>query len=362
MKDTEININGKRVAEYDLIPPVPVNSDNIDEQLNEPLNELYNVSEKLNKALNFMDVEFKSGDIAYLANGIVKEGTYGVKYIDSISGGFQRTLLEYIDNAASPKKVSYSIEVIVNKVQLDATFTYKNKQSFIVEVTDFGNFTVYSDQVSLTDTRFKDGDKITIKLTYSSDCKIPVLTDGDVNKTYLTGSYDLNKVKSIKGDTYKALIPEIKLVTDTWVSKYIRWTFDCFSECHIVTPEASLIEGQSNIRLPLDKYRYLYNDTDYLSNRRVINRLGVLPDGFNIIYRAYDDGVPDINSNEIIEFTWGEIPGTFKIESRTGSVSPEHTLVKNFDKFEPNTKYVIWIRSCIVFAFKAEPDGDLSIS
>lgn len=366
MKDTEISINGKPVAGYDLIPPVPVNSDNIDKVLYEPLNELYGVTddinEKLSKMLNFMDVEIESGTIAYLANGIVKEGNYGVKTLDSISGGFRRILLEYVDNTHLGKKVSYSLEVVVNGVRLDASFTYKNKQAFTVDVTDCGRFNVTPGVFGLTNTKFKNGDKISIKVTYQSDCKIPVLLDSDINDEYLTGFNDLNKVKSIKGDISFAVIPEIKLVTDSWVSKYVQYISGVCSTYYIVTPETSLIEGQSGIRLPLRKLQYRYNDTDTTYARCVINRLGILPDNFIIHYEGMIDGRPDSSSNEIIEFTWGEVPGTFIVESNRGNASQVHTLVKNFDKFEPNTKYVIWIRSCIVFAFKAEPDGNLSIS
>ena len=33
---------------------------------------------------------------------------------------------------------------------------------------------------------------------------------------------------------------------------------------------------------------------------------------------------------------------------------PDPIAIKNFDTFEANTTYLIWVRSSIVFAFKAE--------
>ena len=365
MKDTEISINGKRVAEYDLVPPVPVNSDNIDKVLYEPLNELYGVtddiSEKLSKMLNFMDVEIKSGTIAYRANGIVKEGNYGVKMLDSISGGFQRILLEYTSTVYS-EKAKYLLEVTVNGSPVSTTFVYKNKQSFIVKENDGRTFEVRPNGVDLTNASFSHGDKMTITLIYQSDCKVPVLLENDISGNDLGILNPIDDIKLIKGNNLSRLrIPEMKLVTDTWVSKYVKFCLDVHSYIDIVTPEASELEG-SGIRLPLRKLQYRYNDTDTTYVRCVINRLGILPDNFIIHYEGMIDGSPDGSSNEIIEFTWGEVPGTFIVESNRGNASQVHTLVKNFDKFEPNTKYVIWIRSCIVFAFKAEPNGDLSIS
>lgn len=363
MKDTEISINGKPVAGYDLIPPVPVNSDNIDKVLYEPLDELYGVTddinEKLSKMLNFMDVEIKSGTIAYQANGIVKEGNYGMKMLDSISGGFQRILLEYTSTVYF-EKAKYLLEVTVNGSPVSTTFVYKNKQSFIVKENDGRTFEVRLNGVDLTNTSFSHGDKMSITLIYQSDCKVPVLLENDISGSVPNSIYD---IKLIKGHNLisQLRIPEMKLVTDTWVSKYVKFCLDVHSYIDIVTPEASELEG-SGIRLPLRKLQYRYNDTDTTYVRCVINRLGTLPDNFIIHYEGMIDASPDGSSNEIIEFAWGKVPGTFIVESRKGNASQVHTLVKNFDKFEPNTKYVIWIRSCIVFAFKAEPDGDLSIS
>ena len=365
MKDTEISINGNRVAEYDMIPPVPVNSDNIDEVLYKPLDKLYGVTDdinkKLSKMLNFMDVEIKSGTIAYRANGIVKEGNYGVKTLDSISGGFQRILLEYTSTVYS-EKAKYLLEVTVNGSPVSTTFVYKNKQSFIVKENDGRAFTVGPNSIHLTNTSFSHGDKMTITLIYQSDCKVPILLENDISGNNLGTLNPIDDIKLIKGNNLSGLrIPEMKLTTDTWVSKYVKFCLETHSDINIVTPEASELEG-SGISLPLRKLQYRYNDTDTAYVRSVINRLGTLPDNFIIRYEAMIDGRPDLTSNEIIEFTWGEVPGTFIVESNRGNASQVHTLVKNFDKFEPNTKYVIWIRSCIVFAFKAEPDGNLTIS
>lgn len=365
MIDTKIKVGGKTVAEYDIIPPVPVNSDNIGEIIDEPIDDLYDRTNELDgaldKAISFMNAEIKSGTIAYQANGIVKEGSYGVKMLDSISGGFQRILLEYTSTVYS-EKAKYLLEVTVNGFPVSTTFVYKNKQSFIVKENDGRDFTVEPNSVCLTNTSFSHGDKMTITLIYQSDCKVPVLLENDISGNDLGLLNPIDDIKLIKGNNLASLrIPEMKLVTDTWVSKYVKFCLDVHSYIDIVTPEASELEG-SGIRLPLRKLQYRYNDTDTTYVRCVINRLGTLPDNFVIHYEGMIDASPDGSSNEIIEFTWGEVPGTFIVESNRGNPSQVHTLVKNFDKFEPNTKYVIWIRSCIVFAFKAEPDGDLSIS
>lgn len=365
MIDTKIKVGGKTVAEYDIIPPVPVNSDNIGEIIDEPIDDLYDRTNELDgaldKAISFMNAEIKNGTIAYSVTGVVKEGSYSRKYLEIISGGFRKILLEYTSTVYS-EEVKYSLKVTVNGSPVSTTFVYKNKQSFIVKENDGRTFTVGPNSINLNNSSFSAGDKMTITLIYQSDCKVPVLLENDISGNDLGKLNPIDDIKLIKGNDLSSLrIPEMKLVTDTWVSKYVKFCLDVHSYIDIVTPEASELEG-SGITLPLRKLQYRYNDTDTTYVRCVINRLGILPDNFIIRYEGVIYGSPDGSSNEIIEFTWGEVPGTFIVETNRGNTSQVHTLVKNFDKFEPNTKYVIWIRSCIVFAFKAEPNGDLSIS
>ena len=284
----------------------------------------------IKEAINFpMNLKVYEGTKALEVDGYLKSAAHGLLIIDKLP-----TFHCYLSESAT-----YSLFVKINDKEISSSITEVSNNHLKITTDGYGELFFYagSSQVGVN-SPISDGSKLYVSLVYEQDYSgATLLTDDDITD----GGTDYDDIEN-------------KLTTDKNVSLYLwnilpnlKYTF---------IKDISIDDGSTSIKInPSDIGNIALSDTKTIKSRTLF-KLGVLPNNFSVRFQACGNtsAIPLENIDDMVLFTWGKIPGTFKIVTYSDYVSKAHTLIKNFDTFEANTTYLIWIRSSIVFAFKAE--------
>ena len=287
-------------------------------------------TKSIKEAINFpMNLKVYAGTKALEVDGYLKSGNYGSQLIDKLP-----TFHCYLSKSAT-----YSLLVKINDVEISSSITEVSNNHLEITTDGYGalSFTAGSSSVG-SNSSISNGSKLYVSLVYAQDYSgATLLTDDDITD----GGTDYDDIKN-------------KITTDKNVSLYLwnilpnlKYTF---------IKDIAIDAGSTGINIyTSDIYDIPLSDTKTIKSRTLF-KLGVLPNNFSVRFNACGNtsAIPLEDIDDMVLFTWGEIPGTFRIETSKGYVSKAHTLIKNFDTFEANTTYLIWIRSSIVFAFKAD--------
>ena len=284
----------------------------------------------IKEAINFpMNLKVYAGTKALEVDGYLKSGNYGSQIID------KRPIFHcYLSESAT-----YSLLVKINDEEISSSITEVSNDHLKITTDGYGelSFTAGSSSVGF-DSSISNGSRLYVSLVYAQDYSgATLLTDGDITD----GGTNYNNIEN-------------KLTTDKKVSLYLSKILPNLKFTFI--KDIAIDAGSTYINIkPSDIYDIQLNDTSTIKSRTLF-KLGVLPNNFSVLFESCGEtsAIPLKNIDDMVLFTWGEIPGTFKIITYSNYVSKAHTLIKNFDTFEANTTYLIWIRSSIVFAFKAE--------
>lgn len=298
-------------------------------------------TETVKEAINFpQSAKVKAGTVVLRDSFKVVSGSYGANHADHAL---------YFGCYVSPGG-SYDISLTVNGKSESATFSYIAYNSFSLLTNGKGTltFTDGSTHLGFYLDHVVDSE-ISVEVKYAADY---------TGETFLTNTnikgYD--DVSSIGNDKSNVLSID-------GLGRYIQYACGINGDiARITAADLGLTSDKTGFIIhPLD------TSTSTIANGRTvpnhkIYELGTLPDGFSLRYNScLYSTTPYTQINDIIVFTWGETPGTFSIETHNGYTSKAHTLVKTFDAFKPNTTYVVWVRSSVVFAFEAQT-GELIIS
>ena len=287
-------------------------------------------TKSIKEAINFpMNLKVYAGTKALEVEGNLKHGPYGSLNIDTLP----------VFHCYLSKSATYSLLVKINDEEISSSITEVSNNHLKITTEGYGELSFNAGSSSIGfNSSIPDGSRLYVRLVYAQDYSgATLLTDDDITD----GGTDYDGIKN-------------KLTTDKKVSLYL-WNrlpylkYTCIKD---ITIDA----GSSSIKInPSDIYDIPLSDTKTIKSRTLF-KLGALPNNFSVKFDACGNtsAIPLENIDDMVLFTWGEIPGTFRIETNKGYVSKAHTLIKNFDTFEANTTYLIWIRSSIVFAFKAE--------
>lgn len=284
----------------------------------------------IKEAINFpMNLKVYAGTKALEVDGNLTEGNYGSLVIDTLP----------VFHCYLSESATYSLLVKINDEEISSSITEVSNNHLKIKTDVYGElfFNAGSSQVGIN-SPISDGSRLYVSLVYSQDYSgVTLLTDSDITN----GGTNYNNIEN-------------KITTDKNVSLYLwkilpnlKYTF--IKDIAIDNDSTSIIIKSSDID------NIALSDTKTIESRTLF-KLGVLPNNFSVMFESCGEtsAMPLKNIDDMVLFTWGEIPGTFKIITYRSYVSKAHTLIKNFDTFEANTTYLIWIRSSIVFAFKAE--------
>ena len=287
-------------------------------------------TKSIKEAINFpMNLKVYAGTKALEVDGYLKQAAYGLLNIDKLP-----TFHCYLSEAAT-----YSLLVKINDKEISSSITEVSNNHLKITTDGYGElyFNDGSSQVGVS-SPIRDGSRLYVRLVYAQDYSgATLLTDDDITD----GGTDYDDIKN-------------KLTTDKNVSLYL-WNRLPYLK-YTCIKDLAIDAGSSYISIKSsDIYDIPLSDTKTIKSRTLF-KLGVLPNNFSIEFYSCGNtsAIPLEDIDDMVLFTWGEIPGTFEIIAYNGYVSKSHTLIKNFDTFEANTTYLIWIRSSIVFAFKAE--------
>ena len=287
-------------------------------------------TKSIKEAINFpMNLKVYAGTKALEVDGNLEHGGHGSLYIDTLP----------VFHCYLSESATYSLLVKINDEEISSSITEVSNNHLKITTDVYGElyFSAGSSNVGLN-SPIPDGTRLYVSLVYAQDYSgATLLTDDDITD----GGTDYDDIKN-------------KLTTDKNVSLYL-WNrlpylkYTCIKDITIDAGSTSIDIKSSDI------YDIPLSDTKTIKSRTLF-KLGVLPNNFLVRFYACGNtsAIPIEDIDDMVLFTWGEIPGTFKIVAYNGYVSKSHTLIKNFDTFEANTTYLIWIRSSIVFAFKAE--------
>ncbi len=287
-------------------------------------------TDSIKEAINFpMNLKVYAGTKALEVDGNLEHGGHGSLYIDTLP----------VFHCYLSESATYSLLVKINDEEISSSITEVSNNHLKITTDVYGElyFSAGSSNVGLN-SPIPDGTRLYVSLVYAQDYSgATLLTDDDITD----GGTDYDDIKN-------------KLTTDKNVSLYL-WNrlpylkYTCIKDLAI-DAGSSFINIKSS-----DIYDIPLSDTETIKSRTLF-KLGVLPNNFSIEFVSCGNtsAIPLEDIDDMVLFTWGEIPGTFKIVTHRSYVSKAHTLIKNFDAFEANTTYLIWIRSSIVFAFKAD--------
>ena len=286
-------------------------------------------TDSIKEAINFpMNLKVYAGTKALEVDGNLENGAYGLQNIDTLP----------VFHCYLSESATYSLLVKINDEEISSSITEVSNNHLKITIEGYGElvFSAGSSNVGVNSS-IPDGSRLYVSLVYAQDYSgATLLTDDDITD----GGTDYDDIKN-------------KLTTDKNVSLYL-WNrlpylkYTCIKDITIDAGSSSISIKSSDI------YDIPLSDTETIKSRTLF-KLGVLPNNFSIQFYSCGNtsAIPLEDIDDMVLFTWGEIPGTFKIVAYNGYVSKSHTLIKNFDTFEANTTYLIWIRSSIVFAFKA---------
>ena len=287
-------------------------------------------TKSIKEAINFpMNLKVYAGTKALEVDGNLKSGAYGALAIDTLP----------VFHCYLSESATYSLLVKINDKEISSSITEVSNNHLKITTDGYGelSFSAGSSSVGFNSS-ISDGSKLYVRLVYAQDYSgATLLTDDDITN----GGMDYDDIKN-------------KITTDKNVSLYL-WNRLPYLK-YTCIKDLAIDSGSTGINIDTsDIYDIPLSDTKTIKSRTLF-KLGVLPNNFSVRFNACGNtsAIPLEDIDDMVLFTWGEIPGTFRIETHKGYVSKAHTLIKNFDTFEANTTYLIWIRSSIVFAFKAE--------
>ena len=287
-------------------------------------------TDSIKEAINFpMNLKVYAGTKALEVDGNLEHGAYGSVKIDTLP----------VFHCYLSESATYSLLVKINDEEISSSITEVSNNHLAITTDGYGelSFTAGSNAVGVSSS-IPDGIRLYVSLVYAQDYSgATLLTDDDITD----GGTDYDNIKN-------------KLTTDENVSLYLRNRLPYLK--YTCIKDLAIDAGSTGINIDTrDIYDIPLSDTKTIKSRTLF-KLGVLPNNFSVKFDACGNtsAIPLENIDDMVLFTWGGIPGTFRIETSKGYVSKAHTLIKNFDTFEANTTYLIWIRSSIVFAFKAE--------
>lgn len=286
-------------------------------------------TKSLEEAINFpMNLKVYAGTKVLEVDGKITDGNYGSSRIDTLP----------VFNCYLSKSATYSLLVKINDEEISSSITIVSSNNLKITINGYGELDIYAGSDNLGyKSSISIGSRLYVSLVYAQDDSGPtLLTDDDI--TY-------------RGTDYDNI--EDKLTTDKTVSIYLSNILPKLKYTFI--EDIAIDDGSTSIDIRVGNLRNIaLNDTSRIESKSLY-KLGVLPNNFLIrLISGETSTTPFEDTDDMVLFTWGEIPGTFQIISNKYYVSKAHTLIKNFDTFEANTTYLIWIRSSIVFAFKAE--------
>lgn len=301
-------------------------------------------TETIVDAINFpQSMKVKEGTVVIDDSFVVRVGAYGVAFAD------HALKMKCYCSASG----SYTMDLTVNGVKRNATLEYLSYNSFELVFSD-GNqprkIRFIDGNTSIgSSSGLGDGDIIEVKVSYASECTGASALTSDNLKDY-------GGILSVTDDRENIF----SIANQRLYVKDICRTIGTINR--ITATSIGLTSDETLFRIEPHKTSICATAQDFTAPHHKIYELGTLPNGLRLVYQACENSTtPFTDVNDIIVFTWGETPGTFKIESVRGYLSKAHTLVKNFDSFKANTTYVIWVRSSVVFAFEAQT-GELTIN
>ena len=299
-------------------------------------------TETIKEAINFpQSTKVKAGTVVLRDSFKLVDSTYGTYKADhALCFGC------YVGQGGS-----YDISLTVNGESESATFSYIAYNNFSLLTNSYGMF------------EFIDGSDlmgVSLNLNIGSEISVEVKYAADYNGNTVLTSDNLKKYKSIQSSVINDRSNAFSISS---LRNYL--TDICYnigSICRITAADLGLTSDKTHFNIDPTTTSIFDTASDRTAPIHTIYELGTLSDGFSLNYYACSNSTtPSVITNDIIVFTWGETPGTFSIESHGGYTSKAHALVKTFDAFKPNTTYVVWVRSSVVFAFEAQT-GELIIS